>query len=68
MATNLAIDSNAVEELMRLGGFASKREAVDAAVREAIAVRHQHALKQLFGAIDFTTQPREQSSDAGRRS
>ena len=56
MATNLAIDSEAVEDLMRLGGFSSKREAVDAAVREAIAARRQLAVRQLFGAIDFTTQ------------
>ena len=36
MATNLDIDIPAVEELMRLGGHRSKREAVDAAVREAM--------------------------------
>ena len=55
MATNLAIDVKAVEELMRLGGFASKREAVDVAVREAIALRRQEAVRNLFGAVDFST-------------
>ena len=38
MATNLAIDTAAVEELMRLGSFASKREATDAAVLEAFSL------------------------------
>jgi len=53
MATNLDIDLKAVEELMRLGKFRSKREAVDAAVREATAYRRQLATLDFLGTIDF---------------
>ena len=54
MATNLDIDLPAVDELVRLGSFRSKREAVDAAVREAIAYRRQLAALAFLGTIDFT--------------
>jgi hypothetical protein len=53
MATNLDIDIPAVEELMRLGQFRSKREAVDAAVQEAIAYRKQLRAMDFLGTIDF---------------
>ncbi len=53
MATNLAIDTAAVEELMRLGGFSSKREAVDHAVTEAISHRRQLQACAVLGTIDF---------------
>lgn len=53
MATNLDIDLPAVDELMRLGRYRSKREAVDAAVREAIAYRRQLAARDFLGTIDF---------------
>jgi Arc/MetJ family transcription regulator len=53
MATNLDIDIAAVEELMRVGGFKSKREAVDAAVREATAFRRQLKTLDFLGTIEF---------------
>ena len=53
MATNLDIDTTAVEELMRLGGHRSKREAVDAAVREAIAWRRQARSLEFLGTVAF---------------
>jgi hypothetical protein len=53
MATNLDIDLPAVEELMRLGQFRSKREAVDRAVLEAISYRRQLAVREFLGTIDF---------------
>lgn len=56
MATNLDVDIGAIEELMRLGGFKSKREAVDAAVAEAIAYRRQLAALDFLATIDFTPQ------------
>ena len=52
MATNLAIDTAAVEELMRLGSFASKREAVDARARGSVASPGVSTI--LFGAVDFS--------------
>lgn len=56
MATNLDVDINAIEVLMDLGGFRSKREAVDAAVAEAIAYRKQLKSLDFLGTIDFTAQ------------
>jgi hypothetical protein len=53
MATNLDVDIQAIEELMRLGHFRSKREAVDAAVVEAIAFRKQIKALDYLGTVDF---------------
>ncbi len=61
MATNLDVDISAIEELMRLGQFKSKREAVDAAVREAVAFRRQLAVIDFLGTVDFRTQPTDPS-------
>lgn len=56
MATNLDVDIQAIETLMQLGGFRSKREAVDAAVAEAISYRKQLASLEFLATIDFTSQ------------
>ena len=56
MATNLDVNIAAIEELMRLGSFRSKREAVDAAVAEAIAYRKQLKALDFLATIDFTAQ------------
>jgi len=53
MATNLDVDIQAIETLMRLGGFKSKREAVDAAVAESIAYRKQLKSCEFLGTVDF---------------
>lgn len=53
MATNLDVDSKALEELVQLGSFRSKREAVDAAVREAIAYRRQLRFLDQLGTVEF---------------
>lgn len=53
MATNLDVDIPSLEQLVRLGGFRSKREAVDAAVAEAIAYRRQLKAVDVLGAIEF---------------
>ena len=56
MATNLDVDIRAIEALMQLGTFRSKREAVDAAVAEAISYRKQLKALEFLGTIDFTAQ------------
>jgi hypothetical protein len=56
MATNLDVDIQAIEDLMRLAGFKSKREAVDAAVAEAISYRRQLKSLEFLGTIDFSAQ------------
>jgi len=65
MATNLDVDLLALDELVRLGSFRSKREAVDAAVREAIAYRRQVKSLDVLGAIDFQLAPRERPAPGG---
>lgn len=63
MATNLDVDTAVLDELVRLGGFRSKREAVDAAVREAIAWRQQVKALEALGAIEFiATAPRTEGA------
>ena len=64
MATNLDVDIAAIERLMELGGFRSKREAVDAAVREAIAWRAQLKSLEALGTLDLLVFPR--AADEGR--
>ena len=56
MATNLDVDIGAIETLMQLGTFRSKREAVDAAVAEAISYRKQLKALEFLGTINFITQ------------
>ena len=65
MATNLDVDLAALDELVRLGSFRSKREAVDAAVREAIAYRRQLKSLDALGAIEFQAAPRERPTAGG---
>ncbi len=57
MATNLDVDISALEELMKLGSFRSKREAVHAAVQEALAYRRQLRAIGFLGTIDFAPMP-----------
>lgn len=66
MATNLDIDGAAVEELMRLGPFRSKREAVDAAVREAVAWRRQARSLEYLGTVAFPAGPAPSSLDEAK--
>ena len=56
MATKLDVDIHAIETLMQLGGYKSKREAVDAAIAEAIMYRRQLKAVDFLGTIDFITQ------------
>ncbi|HYE06543.1 MAG TPA: type II toxin-antitoxin system VapB family antitoxin [Planctomycetota bacterium] len=58
MATNLDVDIAAIESLMVLGGFKSKREAVDAAIREAISWRQQLKALDALGTLDLLVHPR----------
>lgn len=57
MATNLDVDIALIEQLMHLGGFKSKREAVDAAVAEALAWRRQLKSCEFLGTVDFRPGP-----------
>ena len=53
MATNLAIDDELLDQALSVGGFKTKRETVNQALREFIARRHRLELVDLFGKVDY---------------
>lgn len=53
MATNLALDDQLLEEALRLGGHATKRETVNEALREYIQRRKRLRAVAAFGTFDF---------------
>jgi Arc/MetJ family transcription regulator len=53
MATNLALDDKLIDEARRIGGHATKKEAVTAALDEYIRRRKQLEILKHFGTIDF---------------
>lgn len=55
MPTNLAIDDKLLEEAQELGGFRTKRETVNDALREYVERRRQMKIIDLFGTIEFET-------------
>lgn len=52
MATNLALDDNLVQAAKELGQHRSKRDAVNAALREYVQRIKQLQIVDLFGTID----------------
>jgi len=53
MATNLALDDKLLDEALRIGGRATKKDTVTEALREYIGRRKQAAVADLFGTIDY---------------
>ena len=53
MATNLALDDRLLEEALRIGGRATKKETVTEALQEYINRRKQAAVRDLFGTVDY---------------
>lgn len=53
MATNLALDNSLIEEALKMGNHKTKREAVNAALREYVQRRKQLKIKSLFGKIEY---------------
>jgi Arc/MetJ family transcription regulator len=53
IATNLDLDNKAIEDLVRVGKFKSKKEAVNTAVRELLRRRSQAGIVELFGKVDY---------------
>jgi Arc/MetJ family transcription regulator len=49
MRTNIELDDELIDEARRLSGLASKRETVDAALREFVARRQQQLILDLAG-------------------
>ena len=53
MATNLSIDEKLLGEALALGGYRTKRETVNEALREFIRRRQRLELVKLFGTIEY---------------
>jgi Arc/MetJ family transcription regulator len=53
MATNLALDDRLLNEALKIGGKATKKETVTEALREFINRRKQARVLELFGSVDY---------------
>ena len=53
MATNLQIDDALLREAVKLGGFPSKKAAVNEVLRDFVQRKKQLGILELFGKIDF---------------
>ena len=53
MATNLALDDRLLEEALKIGGRATKRETVTEALQEYINRRKQVGVLELFRSVDY---------------
>lgn len=53
MATNLALDDRLLDEALKIGGKATKKDTVTEALQEYIARRKQARITDLFGTIDY---------------
>ena len=53
MATNLALDDRLLEEALKIGGRATKKDTVTEALQEYISRRKQARVTDLFGTIDY---------------
>ena len=51
--TNLALDDRLLEEALKIGGKATKKETVTEALREYINRRKQAGVLELFGSVDY---------------
>ncbi len=49
MATNLSIDPELLEEALQIGGFNTKKDTVNQALKEFIQRRKQQEIIKLFG-------------------
>ena len=53
MPTNLLIDDELLEEAKQLGGFKTKRQTVNEALREFIDQKKRSEILSLRGQVDF---------------
>ena len=51
MATNLSIDTNLLDEALRISGLPTKKDAVNQALTEFLQRRKQREITSLFGNL-----------------
>lgn len=53
MATNLSIDTELLEEALKVGGLKTKKDTVNLALEEFIKTRKTSDILSLFGDIEY---------------
>jgi Arc/MetJ family transcription regulator len=53
MRTNIEIDDRLMAEAMAAGGYSTKRETVEAALRLLASLKQQARARELFGAVEW---------------
>jgi hypothetical protein len=53
MASNIEYDPHLLSEVLKLGGFKYKKDAVNAALKEYVLHHQQLKVLDLFGQIDY---------------
>ena len=53
MATNLALDDSLIQEVVKLGGFQTKKAAVTQALLEYVQRHKQAEIIKLFGTVEY---------------
>lgn len=53
MRTNIELDPALVEEALAYAGVKTKREVVDLALKEFVAVRRRRNIGELFGRVEI---------------
>lgn len=53
MPTNLALDDKLIEEAVKIGNHASKREAVTEALKEYVTARKRLGILSWVGRVDY---------------
>ncbi len=53
MATNLALDDKLLNEALKVGGRATKKDTVTEALQEYIGRRKQARIAELFGTVEY---------------
>ena len=51
MATNLALDDSLLNLALKIGGFKTKKETVNTALKEFVERHKQHEIIELFGQL-----------------
>lgn len=53
MATNLALDNNLLNLALKVGGYKTKKDTVNAALKEFVERHKQREIIELFGTLPF---------------
>ncbi len=53
MRTNVVLDDALLQEAQKAGGFKTKRETIDAALRLLVKMKRQEDILDLFGKVEF---------------